>query len=90
MSDLFPAIVYILCFLTSAACAVLLGRMFVRSGARMLFWSAACFFLLAIVNLVVILDLLVFPQIDFRIARLWLSLAAVSLLLFGFTWDNED
>ena len=90
MGALFPTIVYCLCFLTSAACAVLLGRMFVRSGARMLFWSAACFFLLAIANFVVILDMLVFPQIDFRTARLWLSLAAVSLLLFGFTWDNED
>lgn len=90
MGALFPTIVYCLCFLTSAVCASLLGRMFVKSGARMLFWSAACFFLLAIVNLVVILDLLVFPEIDFRTARLWLSLAAVSLLLFGFTWDNED
>jgi hypothetical protein len=90
MGALFPTIVYCLCFLTSAACAALLGRMFVKSGARMLFWSAACFFLLAITNFIVVLDLLVFPEIDFRTARLWLSLAAVSLLLFGFTWDNED
>lgn len=90
MGALFPTIVYCLCFLTSAACAVLLGRMFVKSGVGMLFWSAACFVLLAIANFVVVLDLLVFPQLDFRNVRLWLSLAAVSLLLFGFTWDNED
>lgn len=89
MAALFPTIVYCLCFLTSALCAGLLGRMFVRNGARMLFWSAACFVLLAIANLIVIFDMLVFPQIDFRLARLWLSLAAVSVLLFGFTWDND-
>lgn len=90
MGAFFPATVYCLCFLTSTVCAGLLGRMFAKSGARMLFWSAACFFFLAITNLGVVLDLLVFPQIDFRAARLWLSLVAVSLLLFGFTWDNED
>jgi len=63
--------------------------MFVRNGARLLFWSAACFGLLAIVNLVVVLDMLVLPDIDFRLVRLGFSLAAISLLLFGFTWDND-
>ena len=89
MTALFPTIVYSLCFLTSTLCAGLLGRMYVRNGAKLLFWSAACFVLLAIANLVVVLDMLVFPQFDFRTVRLGLSLAAISLLLFGFTWDNE-
>ena len=89
MAALFPTIVYSLCFLTSTVCAGLLGRMFMRNGPRMLFWSAACFVLLAIANLLVVFDMLVFPDIDLRPARLALSLAAVSLLLFGFTWDNE-
>jgi hypothetical protein len=89
MAVLFPTIVYSLCFLTSALCAGLLGRMFARSGARMLFWSAACFVILAAANLVVILDMLVFPDIDFRLLRLGLSLVAVTVLLFGFIWDGE-
>jgi hypothetical protein len=89
MAAFFPTIVYSLCFLTSTLCAGLLGRMFIKNGARLLFWSAACFVLLAIANLVVVLDMLVFPEIDFRTIRLWLSLAAISLLLFGFIWDNE-
>jgi len=89
MAALFPTIVYSLCFVTSTVCAGLLGRMFVRNGARLLFWSAACFGLLAIVNLVVVLDMLVLPDIDFRLVRLGFSLAAISLLLFGFTWDND-
>lgn len=89
MAALFPVIVYSLCFLTSALCAGLLGRMFARNRARMLFWSAACFVLLAAANLVVILDMLIFPEIDFRLVRSGLSFAGVSLLLFGFIWDGE-
>ena len=47
MSPAFPAIVYILCFLTSAACAWLLGRSYARSGVRLLLWSSICFGFLA-------------------------------------------
>jgi len=90
MWPLFPTLVYTLCFLTSATCAILLGRTFLRSRARMLFWSAACFTLLAAVNLFVVLDLVVFPTRDFRSARLWISLAAIAVLLFGFIWDQDD
>ena len=90
MWPLFPTLVYTLCFLTSATCAVLLGRTFLRSRARMLFWSAACFSLLAAVNLLVVLDLVIFPMRDLRSARLWLSLAAIAVLLFGFIWDQDD
>lgn len=90
MSATLPTIVYFLCFLTSAACAALLGRMFYRSGVRLLFWSAACFVFLALNNLIVIFDMLIFVDQNFRVARLFASLAAVLLLLFGFTWESED
>jgi Family of unknown function (DUF5985) len=90
VSAAFPAVVYLLCFLTSAACALLLARNFRRTGARLLMWSALCFLLLAANNFVVVLDLLVLPEPDFRLARLLLSLAALSVLLFGFIWDLED
>jgi len=86
----FPAVVYILCFLTSSACAWLLGRSYVRSKARLLLWSSACFVLLAGNNLLLVLDLLVFPDNDLRIGRLLLALSAVSVLLFGFVWDLEE
>ena len=86
----FPAAVYLLCFLTSGACAYLLARNYWRTGTRLLMWSALCFFLLALNNGVVFLDALVFPTIDLAIPRLVLSLAAVSVLLFGFIWDLEE
>jgi hypothetical protein len=90
VSDVFPAAVYLLCFLASAGCALLLGRSYRRSGTRLLLWSALCFLLLAGTNLLVILDLLVWPDGDLQLARHLLSLAAVGVLLFGFIWDLED
>ena len=90
MTAWFPAIVYLLCFATSAACALLLGRSYRRSGMRLLLWSALCFALLAANNLFVIVDLLLIRDVDFGLMRLLLSLAAVAVLLFGFIWDMEQ
>ncbi len=89
MSEVFPSVVYLLCFATSAACAVLLARSYLRSRARLLLWSAACFVLLAANNLVVVVDMLLIQEISFRILRIVLALAAVGVLLFGFIWDLE-
>lgn len=90
MPALLPTSVYLLCFLTSTICALLLGRSYARTGTRLLLWSAICFCFLALANLFVVFDLLVFPAVDLRPVRLWLSLAAVAVLLFGFIWDQED
>ena len=85
-----PAAVYLLCFAASLVCALMLGRSYRHSRARLLFWSAACFGLLAINHLVLVLDLLIVQSLDFQIPRLLLSFAAVSTLLFGFIWNGED
>ena len=91
MGTLFPTLVYLLCFATSAACAFLLARSFRKSRSRMLFWSALCFTLLALVNLLVIFDLVIYPDdLDLRPLRLWLTLLAVAVLLFGFIWDEDS
>ena len=81
MTEFFPAAVYLLCLLTSAACAWLLGRNFYRTGMRLLLWSSVCFMFLAANNLVLVFDLLVWPEYDLRLARLMLSLAAVTSLI---------
>ena len=89
MDDFFPTAVYALCFLASAACAVLLGRSYARTRARLLMWSSLCFIFLAANNLMLMVDLSMLPDTDLRIGRLLLALAAVSVLLFGFVWDLE-
>jgi len=90
MAALFPAIVYILCFLTSAACAWLLGRSYSSNGTRLLLWSSVCFVFLAANNLALILDLVVFPSLDLRTVRLLLALAAIICLIWGFVWEMEE
>ena len=90
MSELLPAIVYLLCFGTSSACAWLLGRSYRRTGMRLLLWSTLCFLFLAGNNLLLMVDLLLVPNLDLRLGRLLLSLAAVGVLLFGFIWDLEE
>jgi hypothetical protein len=90
VSQALPAAVYILCFLTSSACAFLLARNYLRTSARLLLWSSLCFLLLAGNNLVVIVDLLVLPDVNLSVPRLAFSLVAVLVLLFGFVWDLEE
>ena len=89
MHDVFPAAVYSLCFATSCLCAYLLARAYLASRVRLLFWSAICFGFLAVNSLLVILDIVVFPEVDFGLWRPALALCAVTVLLFGFIWDLE-
>ena len=88
MTDIFPTIVYLLCFVTSLACVWMLGRSYVHSGTRLLLWSAVCFAFLALNNLALVLDLVVWPDsVDLRLLRISLALAAVVSLIWGFVWE---
>ena len=81
--------VYLLCLLTSLACAVLLVRSYLRRREPLLLWSSACFILLALNNLVVVIDMLVLKEVDLTFWREATSLAAVCVLLWGFVWRSE-
>lgn len=78
---------YLLCFLTSLSCCLLLIRSYRRTASRVLLWTAACFVLLAIDNLLVVLDLIVLPNVDLSVPRLLATLFAVSTLLVGFVGE---
>jgi hypothetical protein len=92
MAEAFPATVYVLSFLTSTACAWLLGRSYARNGTRLLLWSSICFGFLALNNLVLVLDLVVWPStdVDLKLPRLLLAFAAVIALIWGFVWEVEE
>ena len=91
MTEIFPTIVYLLCFLTSLACAWLLGRSYHQNRTRLLLWSSICFMFLALNNLALVLDLVVWPtSVDLRLARLALALAAIVSLIWGFVWEVEE
>jgi len=82
--------VYILGFLVTLTCGVLLSRAYAVGRKRLLLWSAVCFFGLAVSNLLVFLDIVIFPtQIDLYPARLITAAVAMVILLFGLTWEGE-
>jgi hypothetical protein len=84
-----PTIVYSLCLLTSLVCAAMLSRAYLRTRQALLLWSAACFWFLALNNMMVVLDMVVFPRVDFSLARQVTHLVAVSVLLVGFIWESD-
>jgi hypothetical protein len=82
-------IIYLLCILTSLACASLLLVSYRRTGHRLLFWSGLCFIGLFFNNLFLLLDKVVFPNINFLPARLFAALIALLLLLYGLIYEKE-
>lgn len=81
--------IFILCTLTSLACAWLLLRSYRRTGYRLLFWSGLCFCAMTINNFLLLLDKLVLPDVDLLTWRLVSALAAVSLLLYGLITERD-
>jgi hypothetical protein len=79
--------VYLLCALTSVACAVLLLRGWRRGGARLLFYSGLCFAWLALNNLLLFTDLVLVPGVDLSVVRAATSFMGVATLLYGLIWD---
>ena len=81
--------VYVLCAITSVACAWLLFRGYRRTGTRLLLWSGLCFAGLAINNIMLFVDLVVLPGVDLSLWRAIPALAGVVLLLYGLVWDTR-
>ena len=82
-------LIYGLCTLLSTAIAVMLWRQHRRSPTRMIYWTALCFSGLALSNLLLVLDKLVFADVDLRLLRHTVSLASIGLLLFGLVYEDE-
>ena len=83
------AIIYGLCALTCLLCAVLLLRAYLRSRARVLFWSGLCFMGLTASNVLLVLDRIVLPLVDLSTARLAVALVSVLLLLYGLVMEGD-
>jgi hypothetical protein len=81
--------VYLLCALTSAVCAILLLRRYLRNRTRLLVWSSLCFVGLALNNAILFLDRVVVPETDLSLLRNTTALVALLLLLFGLIWDSQ-
>ena len=81
--------IYLLCTLTSLACAWLLLASYRRTGHRLLFWSGLCFCAMTVNNILLTLDKAVFPDVNLLPWRLVAALVAIALLLFGLIYEKE-
>lgn len=75
--------VYVLCALTSIACAVLLLRSYLRSRTRFLMWASAGFIGLALNNILLFIDLMVVTEVDLQLWRTSSALIAITVLVVG-------
>jgi hypothetical protein len=89
MNALAPA-VYVLGFLVTLACGVLLFRAYSAVGKRLLLWSAVCFCGLAISNALVFIDLVLLPNVDLYPFRLLTAAASMMILLYGLIWEGQQ
>ena len=81
------ASIYLLCVAASLACAGLLARAYLRGRTRLLLWTAISFGFLAVNNLLLAADVLVFPTVDLYAWRALASALALGALLYGFIWE---
>jgi hypothetical protein len=80
-------VVYLLCALTSVACAVLLVRSYLAARTRLLLWSSLCFAGLAINNSALFLDSVVALPPESVFFRTAVALVAVGVLIYGLVWE---
>lgn len=81
-------VVYVLCALTSAACATLLLRAYWRRRSGLLLWSSLSFAAFALNNILLVIDMMIIPHFDFWTIRTSVMLIGFALLLYGLIWEK--
>lgn len=77
-------VVYLMCAATSLACAVLLFRNYRTSRVRLTLYTCLCFVGMAINNVLLFIDLVMFPAtVDLASWRVLAGLVAITILLYG-------
>jgi hypothetical protein len=83
------SVVYALCAATSLVCFTLLVRSYVNNKMKLIFWSAVCFFFLAIQNIILFIDLSMVSQVDLTLWRTLAGFVGCSSLLFALIWERK-
>ncbi len=83
-------VVYVLCALTSLACAVLLLRAWSERRVELLLWSGLCFVGFAAGNVMLVVDkIVVGPSTDLILYRTIPVLLGLAVLLYGMIWSTR-
>jgi len=81
--------IYLLCAATSLVAAFMLLRYYLRRRTPILLWSFIAFLGLAANNVIVFIDLVLYPSIDMSLARAAVGAFAMLALVYGLIWEAE-
>lgn len=81
--------IYLLCGAASLLAAALLLRRYHATRTTLLLWSCIGFGGLAVHNMLVYIDLVVFQSVDLAVIRAAVGALAVAALLYGLIWETR-
>jgi hypothetical protein len=84
-----PEAIYLLSALTSLVAAWLLLRYYLARRTPLLLWSCIGFAGLALNNVLVYADLVLFPALDLSLERTVAGAVGMVALLYGLIWEAE-
>ena len=84
-----PAVLYGLCMLTALMCAWLLLQAYHKTRYRLLFWCSLFFSIAALNNVFLVVDKLIFSDIDLTVYRYAVALLGLFVLLPGLILERE-
>ena len=84
-----PALIYGLCMLTALMCAWLLLQAYQKTRYRLLFWCGLFFSVAALNNIFLVMDKLVFSDVDLTVYRYVVALVGLLILLPGLILERE-
>ena len=83
------ALIYTLCALTCLVTAILLLRSYQKTRVHLLLWAGLCFVGLTASNVFLVLDRIVYPDMDLSLPRLGTAFVGMLLLLYGLVWESD-
>ena len=89
MTEAMSDSVYVLCALTSLACAVLLLRGYRQRGVRLLLYSGLAFVGFTLGNAMLVVDVVMVPTVDLALFRSLPVLFGLLVLIYGLVWDAK-
>jgi Family of unknown function (DUF5985) len=82
--------IYLLCGLTSLVAAFMLLRHYRQRRTRLLLWSVIAFVGLAVNNVMVYVDLVMFAGVDLSVYRTAAGSLAMLALVYGLVWETRQ
>lgn len=82
--------IYLLCGLTSLVAAFMLRRHYRQRRTRLLLWSVIAFAGLAVNNVMVYVDLVMFTGVDLSVYRTAAGSLAMLALVYGLVWETRQ